>query len=514
MTDTPDSKGNISVLVSAPTFDLSPYHLFSEDIFQHTVDKILSDEGSFEGNFDDYSPICDQGKNGDVGSGVDDKQGHDQKKVKKRDMQEQKQRRKQNRKEPKRTNAAGGTRSKYFIKETIDGIPCIDLESPPGPESPVEERENGKNADTNTNMDMNIPSLDDNPSALVDDSAVEDIIFSSVSPEVRDKLLHFIVAHPFTREAQYPVKRSARRRFVDDIRGEAVASGMDEGSIAGLIGYVRNTYLELYGNRTGLPGGSTFGEEIDDDESAEEKSDRKKRTWLSRNKKKEESRSGGTKKRVSMVSESGSLGPRNGTQTGDIGAETVQVEHIVFGPASASSMSSAENASNIHNGSEQNSHVSGDCLSTAEQARYPPNGFDDDAQVQEVVTMHEPGSPLRDLNGKVEVLEQRESHERPSESILEKQTLCLPFSETLDGPMTPSKTPNDKNRRRRERNLRKRLARKKRRAEKRLRLNFIESETDQPVGQLSAGADDIERDTSSLAPPSTLGFQCPMIRKT
>jgi hypothetical protein len=99
-------------------------------------------------------------------------------------------------------------------------------------------------------------------------AAEEDIVFASVEPSRRDELLHFVVSHPFMQNREVPVRRSVRRRFVNDLRGEAVSVGMDDAAIDGLIIYVRKLYLEdmgVKGEVTGDVQDLKFGQEIDDE---------------------------------------------------------------------------------------------------------------------------------------------------------------------------------------------------------------------------------------------------------
>lgn len=93
----------------------------------------------------------------------------------------------------------------------------------------------------------------------------EDIILASIPPESRDRLLRFIASHPFIRKGRIPVRKSARRSFVDQLWGNAKALGLDEGAFGGLVKYVKGTFLEYYGNNVDPTGeGSEFGEEVDD----------------------------------------------------------------------------------------------------------------------------------------------------------------------------------------------------------------------------------------------------------
>lgn len=97
----------------------------------------------------------------------------------------------------------------------------------------------------------------------------EDILLASIEPPAREQLLQFIASHRFFRQGRFPVRKSARRRFTEDLRWEAAEAQLDQGEFDGLLKYVRRTYLELYGDGvSGLDAmgdGEEFGEEIDDE---------------------------------------------------------------------------------------------------------------------------------------------------------------------------------------------------------------------------------------------------------
>ena len=79
------------------------------------------------------------------------------------------------------------------------------------------------------------------------DLAEEDIIFLSVGQTERTALLDFIAWHPFLRGAHQPLKTSERLEFVEELRSKAVAAGMSDDAIFGLVHYVRRIYLTTAG---------------------------------------------------------------------------------------------------------------------------------------------------------------------------------------------------------------------------------------------------------------------------
>ncbi|KAF9883979.1 hypothetical protein FE257_002420 [Aspergillus nanangensis] len=103
----------------------------------------------------------------------------------------------------------------------------------------------------------------------------EDIIFRSVDDAAKDDILLFIAKHPFV--DQFPVKRSARRKYVQDIQDKAATAGMDEISIDFLIKYIRRTYMDLHEIYTSDFEGSSFGDEIDDPEPLQKGNKQRKR---------------------------------------------------------------------------------------------------------------------------------------------------------------------------------------------------------------------------------------------
>ncbi|RMJ22218.1 hypothetical protein PHISP_06909 [Aspergillus sp. HF37] len=98
----------------------------------------------------------------------------------------------------------------------------------------------------------------------------EDLLLASVDPASRHQLLTYIASHRFMQHGSTPVRKSARRLFVEDLRREAGTTGLGADAFEGFLRYVKRTYLEYYGNGEGVgaasgdPDGSEFGDEIDD----------------------------------------------------------------------------------------------------------------------------------------------------------------------------------------------------------------------------------------------------------
>ena len=98
--------------------------------------------------------------------------------------------------------------------------------------------------------------------------AEEDIIFACMEPSRRQEFFQSVLAHPFLQNLEVPVRQSARRQFVKDMRREAASVGMDAADIDTFIVYMRRVFMESI---IGVPADTTgdvrnlkFGEEIND----------------------------------------------------------------------------------------------------------------------------------------------------------------------------------------------------------------------------------------------------------
>ncbi|KAE8146226.1 hypothetical protein BDV25DRAFT_54531 [Aspergillus avenaceus] len=265
----------VSVIISPPAFDLDPYESFDEAFLQRTVDEILSGRASFESNFDEYagSNMMDGSSESKSAIGL----GRD-------------------------TMGSPVQRSPYFekkfgrvvsiAKRNISKM-ATDDESDSDEESDgdfyVDARERGSPTKSLRSMDSvslgvvehsdarfdivqetetenkSGPVAKDKVIPADDDIAEEDRIFASVDDSERERLIGLFATHPFLSKLEYPVKRSARRKFVKEIRKEATLSGMDQANIPGMVRWVKNTFLELCGIENVNPEASEFGDEINDE---------------------------------------------------------------------------------------------------------------------------------------------------------------------------------------------------------------------------------------------------------
>lgn len=278
---------SLAVIPPPPSYDPSSYKPFDDHV-SRTIDQILNEEGSFESAMDeDWSVL----------------HGGDSPGVSIRPTQQSDKDAKESRffsKTPASTDL--GTTAKEKRKPVAKrNITVIDLDSDSadeetslevngqdpkivandapqagheaGNESPKDDQHHN---DVDVSMDMWDPMNQAvervvEPSISIDPVTAdeEDAIFASVDTSQRDHLLHYLASHPFMQNSVQPVPRSARRSFVNEMRQEATAAGMDETAVDRLIEYVRKLYLEELGvEPQTLPGGLDeirFGEEIDDD---------------------------------------------------------------------------------------------------------------------------------------------------------------------------------------------------------------------------------------------------------
>lgn len=235
------------VRISPPHINVDLHNSFDE-VTQRTVDQILSDEASFENSFDDYS-------------GSDGINGED-------DM-----------------TRSGGHRTSAVTAATQSA----NVDSPYFPSKKrsksqkvaqrhisrmdLDDEENDTASSTSVVGPNGHTIVDDGET--LDDASEEDIVFASVDLDKRMDLLTFISSHPFMKKGEYPVLRSARRKFVRELRRKSRSLGMEEADLGKLVAYVKKIYLELYGSGQMNLDGSGFGEEIKDGQTSPPKSSNK-----------------------------------------------------------------------------------------------------------------------------------------------------------------------------------------------------------------------------------------------
>ncbi|KAF7627578.1 hypothetical protein AFLA_002957 [Aspergillus flavus NRRL3357] len=273
----------VSVVVSPPAFDLDSYESFDEDYFRRTVDEILSDQASFENSFDAYSGTkmmdgtCERRASMARDSGLGSS-GHKaspyfpSKVAKKRPVAHRVIQKMESTEDEDDSEECQSGNKVVRREDPADSVVKIKLEQ-------LEKRRLG---DVGIYAPDNEVGSAARASSVIDVDACDDedfeevseerFVFASVSEEEHDRLVRFLVEHPFMREGAYPVKRSVRRRFISDVRREASYSGMDEGALGVLTKWIKKTYLEVCMVADADKEGSEFGDEIDDENVLEHRS--------------------------------------------------------------------------------------------------------------------------------------------------------------------------------------------------------------------------------------------------
>ncbi|GKZ33390.1 hypothetical protein AbraIFM66950_003244 [Aspergillus brasiliensis] len=225
------------VRISPPHINVDLYDSFDE-LHQRTVDQILSDEASFENSFDDYS-----GSDGINGDDDMTQSGEEQTSA------------------STAATHSSYVNSPYFPSNKRSKTQKAAQRHISQMDSKDNENDDGSSMTVNG---LGGHTVVDNGETL-DDACEEDIVFASVDFDKRMKLLTFISSHPFMKKGEYPVLRSARRKFVRKIRRKSLSVGMKEADLGKLVAHVKKIYLELYGNNQMSLDGPEFGEEINDE---------------------------------------------------------------------------------------------------------------------------------------------------------------------------------------------------------------------------------------------------------
>ncbi|KAE8138824.1 hypothetical protein BDV38DRAFT_291868 [Aspergillus pseudotamarii] len=286
----------VSVVVSPPAFDLDSYESFDEDYFRRTVDEILSDQTSFEKSFDEYSGAkmmdgtCEKrvsmsrdsglGSSGHKASPYFQSKVARKKPVAHRVIQKIESSDDEDDEEEDEEMLVSEKAERFYDKQS--GRKVVKRKNPADSIVRIKHEELEKRG-------LHVPEEEVKPATRApavidvdacDDEELEEVseekhVFASVSEEEHDRLVKFLLGHPFMREGAYPVKRSARRRFISDVRREASISGMDEGTLGVLTKWIKKTYLEVCMVADADKEGSEFGDEIDDKNVGEHGSRRK-----------------------------------------------------------------------------------------------------------------------------------------------------------------------------------------------------------------------------------------------
>ncbi|KAB8254359.1 hypothetical protein BDV32DRAFT_142971 [Aspergillus pseudonomiae] len=273
---TMDHPKPVAVVVSPPVFDLDSYESFDEDYFRRTVDEILSDQASFENSFDEYhgakmmDGTCDRGTSmmgcsAPGSSGSKASPYFPSKVARKRPVAHRVIRKVESTDEDDSEED-----EETLILEEAEGVhdgqgggKVVEREGPADSVAKIKLEELEKRGLGDDGV--RVPKDEVGPAARApsvidvdacDDEDLEELseerfVFASVSEEEHDRLVKFLLDHPFMREGA----------FVSDVRREASISGMDEGA---LVCMVADADKE----------GSAFGDEIDDEKMVEHRSPR------------------------------------------------------------------------------------------------------------------------------------------------------------------------------------------------------------------------------------------------
>ncbi|KAE8312022.1 hypothetical protein BDV41DRAFT_310705 [Aspergillus transmontanensis] len=273
----------VSVVVSPPAFDLDSYESFDEDYFRRTVDEILSDQASFENSFDAYSGTkmmdgtCERRASMSRDSGLGGS-GHKaspyfpSKVAKKRPVAHrviQKMESTEDEDDSEESLSGNKVVKREVPADSVVKIKPEELEKRGLGNVGIHAPENEVGSAARASSVIDVDACDDED---LEEVSEERFVFASVSEEEHDRLVRFLVDHPFMREGAYPVERSARRSFISDVRREASISGMDEGALGVLTKWIKKTYLEVCMVAHADREGSEFGDEIDDENVLEQRS--------------------------------------------------------------------------------------------------------------------------------------------------------------------------------------------------------------------------------------------------
>jgi hypothetical protein len=290
---------NISVVVPSPSLHNTPSQSFNDDLFDRTIDTILSEEASLEGS-------RAEGEDMDAStmpSLFGDDRLHDSLAL-----------------SPRRARSTE-TKSSHFptpslipvtATPSICEVTKLKSKDSPKTKSTLAMMEFGKDAKKSQKVpkkeskkvarkdSSNVPNEDSTdgmgldktiqgPEEALDQTLAketevspEEKIFALVSPDKQMTVLQFIASHAFMTTEVQPILRSARRQFTDQVRNVAFAATMNNGSVDALLEFVRKTYLDERHIVAADDAGSAFGDEIDDEEKQPPKPSHKKRSSLSR----------------------------------------------------------------------------------------------------------------------------------------------------------------------------------------------------------------------------------------
>ncbi|OGE52639.1 hypothetical protein PENARI_c009G11557 [Penicillium arizonense] len=291
---------NISVVVPSPSLHNTPSKSFNDELFDRTIDTILSEEASLEGSRAEGEAMDAS----TMPSLFGDDRLHDSLALSPRRARST-ETKSSHFPTPSPTPVTATTSISEVTKPKSKDFPKIkstlamtdfgkdakkESQKVPKKESKkVARKDSSKvpNEDSTDGMGLDKTiqgpeqALNQTPAKETKESP-EEKIFALVSPDKQMTVLQFIASHAFMTTEVQPILRSARRQFTDQVRNVAFAATMNNGSVDALLEFVRKTYLDERHIVAADDAGSAFGDEIDDEEKQPPKPSHKKRSSLSR----------------------------------------------------------------------------------------------------------------------------------------------------------------------------------------------------------------------------------------
>ncbi|KAL5361572.1 hypothetical protein BJX96DRAFT_165995 [Aspergillus floccosus] len=242
-----------------PTLDVNPAKFEQGDDFvQGIMDEILTDEAEYDRSFDEYTGT----RSASVERGDEQSESASE-----------------------GINVAAET-EEHFEKMLPYSSPCPsykrqklqEVKQTTSSESEDESDQEAASSSEESPSEEGFENVHDQCGEKKAEREQEEYILESLSLTQREELLHFMREHPFV--GKRPIRRTARRQFMRDIRDKATEIGMNQDRIALLERHVRKLYLEIH-KIDADPEGSEFGPELDDEYVPTGLANIQKRKWNS-----------------------------------------------------------------------------------------------------------------------------------------------------------------------------------------------------------------------------------------
>ncbi|KAJ5975554.1 hypothetical protein N7481_009261 [Penicillium waksmanii] len=240
---------NVSIVPPKPSFDINTYSPFPQPVIQ-LWEKIISEERSMEefrekdwpvytgSESHDLSPIILSSRSTSLAQPSPSR-------TRPRPVNQQKTR-------SRKRVAANRDITRIYMSDESDHEDHVSPAAAAVAGSPRNESSDGQE-NRHRVSHLKLPKtkkkrrpLDDNVQPKVQqdsDLEEEDTIFSPLESSKRDDLIRYIGLHPLLTSAQ-PMKQSAWRRYLDDVRTKAASVGLSKLLTNRLVRYVQRNYLE------------------------------------------------------------------------------------------------------------------------------------------------------------------------------------------------------------------------------------------------------------------------------